>query len=186
MGTVGIVILVAIVVVVVWAVSVYNGLIQLKNLMQEAFSGIDVQLKRRHDLIPNLVSVVQGYQIHERQTLENVARLRTQIVSVSGDRPQMESELSRGLRSIFALAEAYPNLKADQNFAQLHQTLVQIEDELQMARRYYNGTVRNYNIQVQSFPSVIIAGQTGFKPAEFFEIEYATERQTPDVKWDKA
>jgi LemA protein len=164
----------------------YNRLIKLKNLMEEAYSGIDVQLKRRHDLIPNLIETVKGYQFHERKTLEDVTQLRTQIaqtyprLNLAG----LENDLSRALRSVFAIAENYPDLKADKNFLSLQTSLSEIEDQLQLARRYYNGTVRNYNIDVQSFPSNFVAGAFTFKRSEFFEIEYATERKSPDVKFN--
>jgi len=179
------IILLIFVVVFVAFILIYNRFIQLKNLMREAESGVEVQLKRRHDLIPNLIETVKGYQQFERSVLEDVTRLRGQINDHAQmkDKVDLETQISRSLKTLFAVAENYPDLKANQNFLQLHKTLVDVEDELQMARRYYNGTVRNYNILTESFPSNIIGGIFQFKPFAYFEIEYATERQTPDVKF---
>ena len=164
---------------------IFNQLVRHRNLMKEAFSGIDVQLKRRHDLVPNLVETVKGYSRHEQGVLENVAKLRSQVQSADSvvQKGEKESELSRSIKTIFALAESYPDLKADKSFLSLQANLVEIEDQLQMARRYYNGTVRNYNVVVESFPSNLIAGQFQFHRADFFELEYATDRQTPDVRF---
>lgn len=161
----------------------YNQFIRSGQLLQEAESGIDVQLKRRHDLVPNLVEVVKGYMAHEQQVLENVTRLRTQAVDVKAlnERAGAENRLTQGLRSVFALAEQYPDLKADTQFINLHKNLILIEDELQMARRYYNGTVRNFNLLVQSFPSNAAGALFGFKIKSFFEIETATEKAVPNV-----
>ena len=138
---------------------IFNRLIRYKNLMREASSGIDVQLKKRHDLVPNIVKAVSGYMQHERSLLENITRIRTELITprVNLKKGEAENKLSQALKSIFALAEAYPDLKANQNFLHLQKELINIEDQLQMARRYYNGTVRNYNILVQSFPANIIA-----------------------------
>ncbi len=168
-----------------WGVYQFNQLVRQRNLVAEASSGIDVQLKRRHDLVPNLVETVKGYQRHEKGTLEDIVKLRTQLQCPvpSKERPALETQLSRSLKTIFALAESYPDLKADKNFLDLQKNLVDIEDHLQMSRRYYNGTVRDNNVLVDSFPGNMIASAFGFKRAEFFEIEYATERATPDVKF---
>ncbi len=167
----------------IWSVFTYNLLIKQKNLMREAWSGIDVQLKRRADLIPNLVEAVKGYKQFERSTLENVTALRAKAAATGGIKEKADSEnaVSQALKSIFAVAEAYPDLKANKSFLDLHKNLVDIEDQLQMARRYYNGTVRDYSILIQSFPSSIVASVFGFGKADFFEIEYATERKTPEV-----
>ncbi len=169
---------------IVWSVFTYNLLIKYKNLMKEAWRGIDVQLKRRADLIPNLVEAVKGYKQFERNTLEEVTALRAKTISAEGpqDKSGPENAISRSLKSIFAVVEAYPELKASQSFLDLHKNLVEIEDNLQMARRYYNGTVRDYNILSQTFPSSMIAGSFHFDKAEFFEIELATERQVTEVK----
>jgi len=165
---------------------VFNRLIRLRNLMREGWSGIDVQLKRRHNLIPNVVETVKGYMQHERKTLEEVTNIRTKVMASQNlkDKGAEENNLSKALKSIFALAEAYPDLKANKGFLDLHKNLTEIEDQIQLARRYYNGTVRNYNISVESFPNNLVARLFGFKKADFFEIEYATERKVPDVKLD--
>ena len=169
---------------VLWSIFTYNLLVKYKNLMKEAWSGIDVQLKRRADLIPNLVEAVKGYKQFERSTLEEVTALRSKSISAEGIQAKVDPEngISRAFKSIFAIVEAYPDLKANKSFLDLHKNLVEIEDQLQMARRYYNGTARDYNILSQTFPSNLVAGSCNFDKAEFFEIEYATERQTPEVK----
>ncbi len=166
-------------------VFIYNRFVRLQNLVKEAWSGIDVQLKRRYDLIPNLVRTVQGYAKHERGLFESVTQARTKAIEAQGVRPQAEAEntLTTQLKSLFALAENYPTLKANENFMELQQNLSKIEDEIQMARRYYNGTVRDLNILVESFPSNLIAKWSGFQQKEFFEIELATQRATPEVKF---
>ncbi|MCX7926961.1 MAG: LemA family protein [Candidatus Omnitrophica bacterium] len=169
-----------------YAIGIYNNLVRKRQLLFEAASGIDVQLKRRWELIPKIVDTVKGYAGHEKGLLEKVTTMRAQMVSSVplSKRSQSETELSTTLKSIFALAEAYPELKANQNFLQLQQTLSDIEDQIQMARRYYNATVRDYNILCQQFPSVLVANILGFKPEKFFELEYATERQTPEIKFE--
>lgn len=166
-----------------WFVSTYNNLVSLRNRMKEAWSGIDVQLKRRYDLIPNLVETVKGYAGHEKGVFEEVTRLRGAAQSASGvaEKGAAESALTAGIRGIFAVAENYPDLKANQNFLELQQNLNQIEDELQMARRYYNGTVRDMNNIIESVPSNFVANAGGFKTGEFFEIEAPAERQAPAV-----
>jgi LemA protein len=167
-----------------YAVWTYNRLVGLQNQLREAWSGVDVQLKRRHDLIPNLVECVKGYRNHEQTLLENIARTRNLAQSAHGvgDTSTAENGLTRDLRSLFAVAEAYPELKADQNFRQLSASLVETEDNIQFARRYYNGSVRDYNNLVQTFPSLVVARGFRFSAAEFFEIETATERAAPEVK----
>lgn len=161
----------------------YNACVRAKQILKEAESGIDVQLKRRHDLIPNLVEIVKGYMQHERNALENVTRFRGQATTTQTleKRAEAENQLTKGLRTIFALSENYPNLKADSQFINLHNNLIQVEDELQMARRYYNGCARDLNVLVQSFPSNIIANIFRFNVTAFFELETATERSTPQV-----
>ena len=168
----------------VWLAYTYNRLVKHANLAREAWSGIDVQLKRRHDLVPNLVEVVRAYATHERQVLEGVTAARAEV---GGERPpgelqQRENVLSGRLRSLLALAEAYPQLLANRSFADLHDQLVEIEDRLQMARRYYNGSVRDYNICVESFPSNLVARLLAFQRRQFFELASATERKSPEVK----
>ncbi|MCH2212906.1 MAG: LemA family protein [Fuerstiella sp.] len=166
-------------------VAIYNRLVRSRMLVREAFSGVDVQLKQRHNLIPNLINTVQGYADFERSVLDEVVRLRLRAMgdqSIS-DKQRDENALSAGLKTLFAVAENYPELKAGNNFLDLQQQLSGIEDNLQKARRYYNGTVRDFNIQVESFPSNLIAGLFEFTPAEFFELESLTERELPKVEF---
>jgi LemA protein len=178
----------AVLAVIAFAViGIYNGLVRLNLQVDNAWSDIDVQLKRRHDLIPNVVETVKGYAAHERQTLEAVVNARARAVSAQGagpaERGQAEGALTGALRGLFALAEAYPQLRATENFNQLQATLAQIEDAVQNARRYYNAVVRDLNTKVQQFPSNLIAGMFGFKNREFFEIPDAAQRETPQVKF---
>jgi LemA protein len=181
-----ILVLVVLAVLTLAVIGIYNGLVRLNVQTDNAWSDIDVQLKRRHDLIPNVVETVKGYASHERQTLEAVINARNRAVSVQGagpaERGQAEGALTSALRGLFALAEAYPQLRATENFAQLQNTLGQIEEALQNARRYYNAVVRDLNTKVQQFPSNIVAGMFGFKDREFFEIPDA-EREAPKVKF---
>ena len=171
--------------VLLWLILAYNRLVRGRNLVREAWSGIDVQLKRRTDLVPNLVSTVKGYAAHEKGTLEEVIRLRNlaQNAQGVGETAQAQGLLGAALGKLFALAENYPDLKANANFAQLQATLGEIEEQIQLARRYYNGAVRNLNIAVESFPSNLIAGRFGFSKAEFFELENAAERVVPSVSF---
>jgi len=171
--------------ILLWAVLLYNGLVRMRNMVQEAWSGIDVQLKRRTDLIPNLVSTVKGYAEHEKGTLEEVIRLRglAQNAQGVGETAQAQGLLGAALGKLFALAESYPELKANANFAQLQASLGEIEEQIQLARRYYNGAVRNLNIAVESFPSNLVAGRFGFEKAEFFELESPSERAVPKVEF---
>jgi LemA protein len=168
-------------------ISIYNGLVRLNVQVDNAWSDIDVQLKRRHDLIPNVVETVKGYAAHEKGTLEAVVNARARAVSVQGagpaERGQAEGALTSALRGLFALAEAYPQLRATENFGQLQATLAQIEDAVQNARRYYNAVVRDLNTRVQQFPSNLVAGMFGFRNREFFEIPDAAQRETPQVKF---
>ncbi len=161
----------------------YNRLVRLRNMVREGWSGIDVQLKRRANLIPNLIETVKGYIGHERDLLEKVTELRSRSMQVGslGEKQQVESALSGGLARLFAVAEGYPELKANQNFQNLQQQLSDIEDQIQLARRYYNGTVRNLNIAIESFPGNLVAGWFAFQPAEFFEIEEPRDRAVPKV-----
>ncbi|MEG1602144.1 MAG: LemA family protein [Cloacibacillus sp.] len=171
---------------VLWLVAIYNGLVKLRNMAQEAWSGIDVQLKRRSDLVPNLVETVKGYAKHEAGTLEEVTKARTAVVNAGGDteeRLKAENMLTSTLRSLFAVAEAYPDLKANTNFMQLQDQLSKIEDEIQMARRFYNGSARNLNNGVQQFPAVLIAGPMGFKEMPYYEADEA-ERANPKVSFN--
>lgn len=161
----------------------YNRLIRLRNMVAEGLSAIDVQLKRRANLVPNLEQAVKGYMGHERALLAEIAELRARSreARTIGDKGRIEMDLSRALAGLMAVAESYPDLKASQNFLALQRELSDIEDQIQMARRYYNGTVRNLNIAVESFPSLIIARLGGFKGAEFFAAE-AEDRATPQLK----
>ena len=179
-----IILFIAIAGIVIWFVISYNLFIRDKNLIKEAWSGIDVQLKRRHNLVPNLVASVQGYSKHEKTLFEDITRKRTEAVKSESikEKAPVESDLSGMLKNLFIVAENYPDLKASQNFLDLQNQLVEIEDQLQYARRYYNGAVRNYNIRVESFPSNILAGIFNFKQDNFFEITLATEKATPEVK----
>ncbi len=178
------VLLVLLVLILLYGIWVFNRLVTLRNRLREAWSGVDVQLKRRHDLVPNLVECVKGYREHEQSLLESLAATRSAAQAAQGvaNTGSAENELTKSLRSLFAIAEAYPELKADQNFRQLSASLVQIEDTLQYARRFYNGTVRDLNNLVETFPSMVVARVLNFSSAEFFEVESATERQAPEVK----
>lgn len=170
---------------ILYAIGLYNKLVRNKNMVAEGWSGIEVQLKRRSNLIPNLIETVKGYMAHEAGLLSEIVELRSrskQTGSVA-EKSRIESALTRSLGNLLALAEAYPDLKASQNFLDLQDDLSQIESEIQMARRYYNGTVRNLNISIESFPSNLIAERFRFEKADFFEIEDATEREVPEFKF---
>ena len=180
----GIYILLALVVVALTAaISIYNRLVRNRQMVQEGWSGIDVQLKRRADLIPNLIEAVKGYMGHEKGVLEKVTELRTQSLQAGGvgDKARVEGALGAALGNLFAVAENYPDLKASQNFIELQRSLADIEDQIQLARRYYNGAARNLNILVASFPSNIVANMFRFTSAEYFEIEDAADRAVPKV-----
>jgi LemA protein len=178
------IIVAAVAAVVAYMVVLFNRLVRSRNLVMEGWSGIDVQLTRRHSLVPNLVETVKGYSRHERQVLEEVASLRTKAHSRGDlkDRQDHENVLTDQIKTLFALAERYPDLKANQSFLDLQKQLAEIEDQIQMARRYYNGAVRGYNIRVESFPSNVAAWMFDFAREEFFEIETATHRQAPKVE----
>ncbi len=181
-------IIVALVVaVVLYAVYIYNRLVSTRQMSEEAWSGIDVQLKRRADLVPNLVDTVKGYASHERGVLEEVTELRNKAQAVpAGDveaRAKAESALSFGLGRLLAVAENYPDLKASANFLELQKELGNLESEIQMARRYYNGAVRNLNTMVESFPSNLVAGQFKFEKRQYFEIEEPGDRAVPKVSF---
>lgn len=170
--------------ILLWAVLLYNGLVRLRNHVRESWSDIDTELKRRYDLIPNLVETVKGYAAHEKEVLERVAKARAAAVASTGSPESQahdENVLVGALRQLFAVAEAYPQLKASGNFLKLQEELTRTEDRIQRARRFYNGNVRDLNIRVETFPSSIIAGMFGFTRAEFFEIDTAIERETPKV-----
>lgn len=170
-------------VIAVWVIATYNGLVRLRNLVQEAWRQIDVELKRRHDLIPNLVETVKGYAAHERGTLEEVMQARSAAMS-GGQRPAQqaasEGMLSQALGRLFAVAEAYPDLKANQSFLSLQQELTSTEDRIASARRYYNANVREMNTKVETFPATIVAGIFSIGREEYFEVE-GQARETPQV-----
>jgi LemA protein len=181
---VAVIVIIGLVVLVgLWVMVMYNKLVKNKNLVEEGWSGIDVQLKRRANLIPNLVETVKGYAGHEKDVLTEVTESRTRSLNAGTvqEQAQAENQLGGALRSLFAVAENYPDLKANQNFLDLQQQLSQVEDQIQMARRYYNGAARNYNILTQQFPSVIVANTFGFDKADYFEIEDQAERAVPQV-----
>lgn len=168
-----------------YAVMIYNGLVKARQMVREAWSGIDVQLKRRADLIPNLIETVKGYASHEKDTLAEVVELRNRAQAVpSGDvagRAQAEGMLGMALGKLFALSEAYPDLKANENFGELQNSLEELEAEIQMSRRYYNGAARDLNVRVESFPSNLVANTFKFHQADYFEIENAADRAVPKV-----
>lgn len=176
-----------IVLIILGGISVYNDLIKLRNRCKEAWSDIDVQLKRRYDLIPNLIETVKGYAAHERELFEKVTEARTKAMEAKDlkEKGEAENVLSGTLKSLFAVAENYPDLKASENFLELQRELRDTEDKIQAARRFYNGNVRDFNTQIEIFPSNIIASMFKFKPMEFFEIEEekAEEKETPKVKF---
>lgn len=168
-----------------YGVGIYNRLVKLKTLVAEAWSGIDVQLKKRYDLIPNLVETVKGYASHEKETFENVTKARSQAQNATTVEGQQaaENQLNKSLINLYAVAEQYPELKANENFLSLQKELSIVESDIEKSRRYYNGTTRDYNILIDSFPSNIIAGMTNFNKAEFFEIDIEAEKQNPQVKF---
>ena len=169
-----------------WGIWTFNRLVKLRNQVNEAWAGIDVQLQRRHELVPNLVATVQGYTRHESSALERVTRLRGAENLPVPERADQESGLSRSIGRLFALAEAYPELKASANFAQLHDSLVEVEEQLQYARRYYNGSVRDNNNLVESFPALLVARLFGFRQADFFEVELGSQRAAPAIVLESA
>ena len=170
---------------VTFGITVYNRLVKLRNMKDEGWSGIDVQLKRRSDLIPNLMETVKGYMQHEKEVLIALTELRSRAGSATdpADRMKAEAALSMGLGRLLAVAESYPDLKANENFLELQKQLQEIEDELQMARRYYNGTVRNLNTAIEIFPNSVVAGMFHFDKADFFEIEDDKDRAVAKVKF---
>jgi LemA protein len=188
MSITGYVILGIAVLVLLWAFAAYNGLVSRKNIVAEGWSGIETQLKRRADLIPNLVESVKGYAAHERTTFDELARLRSQSQAAQGTqdpaaRAQTEQAITAAIGKIMAVAEAYPQLRASENFQALQKDLADIENEIQLSRRYYNGAVRDYNTMIEQAPSNIIAGSFSFKKADFFQIEDAADRAVPKVSF---
>jgi LemA protein len=183
-----IVLIALVVLLVLYAVVTFNGLIRLRNQAEEAFSDIDVQLKRRHDLIPNLVETVKGYATHERQVFENVTAARSNAVAAQGPeaQAQAENQLTGALRQLFAVAENYPDLKASTNFLELQNELTDTEDKIQASRRFYNMTVRDLNVKVQQFPSSVVARFANAQEREFFEMDEPGDRAVPSVSFGTA
>ncbi|MFZ1664122.1 MAG: LemA family protein [Flavobacteriales bacterium] len=180
-----IVIVVLIALVAFYAIGIYNQLVKLKNLVAEAWSGIDVQLKKRYDLIPNLVETVKGYATHEKETFENVTRARAaaqQATTVEGQQVA-ENALKGSLVNLMAVAERYPDLKANVNFLDLQNKLSEVEGDIEKARRYYNGNVREQNTLIEKFPSNVIANSFGFTKSAFFELDDQAEKKAPSVKF---
>ena len=169
------IVLAVIILIILWVVSIYNRLIRMTNRTKEAWADIDVQLKRRYDLIPNLVNTVKGYATHESSAFENVTKARAAAMGASNlaDKSQAEATLAGALKSVFAIAEAYPELKANQNFLSLQSELTDTEDKIQAARRFYNGNVRDLNTAIQVFPSNILAGMFHVSAVEFFQLDAA-------------
>jgi len=172
-----------VVVIIVWVIVIYNRLVRDRQRVLTAWSDIDVQLKRRYDLIPKLVAAVEQYASYERSTLETLIELRSRTGQVSdvGERGVIESQVGGGLRSLMALVEAYPELKADQSFLQLQSELTEVENHIQYARRFYNGSVRNLNTRIDSFPDLLLARVFKFIPKPFFELEDTAEKNSPEI-----
>jgi LemA protein len=188
MSTTAWIVIGVIVVVVIWAISIYNGLVAMRQRVNQSFADIDVQLKQRHDLIPNLVETVKGYAGHERGTLEAVIQARNQAIAAPNVEQKVAAEnmLSGALRQLFALSENYPNLKANANFQQLQSDLSDIENKLAASRRFFNNAVQEYNTGIQQFPAVLMAGALGFTQKEFFDVgvdERKVLEQAPQVKF---
>jgi len=172
-------------IIIIWAISIYNSLITLRIRSEEAWSDIDVQLKRRYNLIPNLVETVKGYAQHEKTVFENVTKARTAAINAAGVEAQSKAEnmLSDALKSLFAVAENYPNLKASDNFAKLQDELTDTENKIEAARRFYNSNIRDLNIKIDRFPDKMIAGSFSFKKKEMFELDLEEERKAVTVKF---
>lgn len=179
------IILAVVVVILLWLISTYNGLIRLKNQTDEAWADIDVQLKRRYDLIPNLVNTVKGYAGHESGIFEKIANARAAAMGATSvkDKAVAENALSSTLKSLFAVSEAYPDLKANENFMRLQDELSDTENKVQASRRFYNGNVRDFNTKLQVFPTNLVGSMLGFKAREFFEIANEAEKQVPNVQF---
>jgi len=187
MSTSAIILLVVIVGAVLWAVSVYNGLIAMRQRVNQAFADVDVQLRQRHDLVPNLVETVKGYAAHERGTLDEVVKARNAAVAAQGPAQQAAAEnvLSGALRQLFALSEAYPDLKANTEFQQLQNELTDLENKIAASRRFFNSAVQEYNTGIQRFPAALFAASFGFAPKDFFDLgtDRQAELQAPQVKF---
>jgi LemA protein len=181
------IVLAVIVVAIVWAISIYNGLVSMRQRVNQAFADVDVQLKQRHDLVPNLVETVKGYAAHESGTLEEVVKARNAAVTAQGPAQQAAAEnmLSGALRQLFALSESYPDLKASANFQQLQAQLTDLENKIAAARRFFNNAVQEYNSSIQRFPAALFAGSFGFAPKDFFDLgdQRASVSEAPAVKF---
>jgi LemA protein len=180
-----IIIVVIVVLLILFFIAQYNGLVRLRNRVDNSWSQIDVQLKRRHDLIPNLIETVKGYAAHEQGTFEKVVQARNAAMSAQGPEASAAAEnvLTGALKSIFALAEAYPDLKANQNFLSLQEELTSTEDRISYARQFYNDSVLKYDNKLETFPANTIAGMFGFKPREYFKTDDPTDREVPKVEF---
>lgn len=176
---------IGLVVIIAWLIAIYNGLIRLKHRTDEAWSDIDIQLKRRYNLIPNLVNTVKGYAQHEKELFEKVTQARAQAMGAQApaEKAQAENMLAGTLKSLFAVAENYPQLKANENFLELQRELTDTEDKIQAARRFYNGNVRDFNIKLEKFPNNLVANMLGFKKKDYFEIEEAEARKPVKVEF---
>ncbi len=185
LASIGIVLGIVLVALIAWLIGIYNGLVRLRNQLKNAWAQIDVQLKRRYDLIPNLVETVKGYATHERETLEKVTQARNMAISAKGvaEQAQAENLLTGALKSLFAVSEAYPDLKANQNFLRLQEELTSTENKIAFARQFYNDATMGFNTRIESFPVNLVAGMFNFTKAEFFETADEAERNAPDVKF---
>lgn len=185
MGVISWIVITIVILFIFWIIMVFNGLVVLKNRAKEAWADIDVQLKRRYDLIPNLVETVKGYAAHEKEVFEKVTAARASAMNAQGlaGKAEAENALSGTLKSLFAVAESYPELKASQNFLALQNELTDTEDKIQAARRFYNTNVRDLNIKIESFPANVIAGAFGFKEMELFQTASEAEREPVAVKF---
>ncbi len=181
------IVIAVIVIAIIWAISIYNGLVSMRQRVNQAYADVDVQLKQRHDLVPNLVETVKGYAAHERGTLDEVVKARNAAVTAQGPAQQAAAEnmLSGALRQLFALAESYPDLKASANFQELQAQLTDLENKIAAARRFFNNAVQEYNSGIQRFPAALFASSFGFAPKEFFDLgdERATVSEAPAVKF---
>ena len=174
-------------VIVIWFIAVFNRLISLKNRSDEAWSDIDVQLKRRYDLIPNLVETVEGYAKHEKTVFTDVTKARTEAMSAKGldNKAKAENQITEALKSVFAVAESYPALKANENFAKLQDELTDTENKIEAARRFYNGNIRDFNIAIEVFPASVVANMSGYKRRDLFEMENKAEKEPVKVDFQK-
>jgi len=181
----GLIFLILILIILFWGIGLYNTLVRIRNQVKNAWAQIDVQLKRRHDLIPNLVETAKGYMVHEKETLEKVIKARQQAIDASGMKNKQAAEnfLSSTLRSLFAVVENYPNLKADQHMMKIQEELTSTENKIAFARQYYNDEVARFNTTIQTVPNNIVAGVCHFESQEFFEVDDTAQREAPQVKF---